>query len=213
MQIAIAGNIGAGKTELTKLLAKHYGYRAVYGPSEKNPYLESFYEEMRQWSFQMMIHSLYASARQQEELMKGGVDYIKDRSLFDDACIFAPNLQSMGLMTSRDLATYQNLFSLLQSLLPQPDLLIYLKADVTTLVRHIQRRGREHESGIRLDYLTNLNNRYEEWAKSYEGKLLVVDTDTVDFVENPEDLGSIISRIDAEFNSLFNHTEERRKPW
>ena len=207
MQIAIAGNIGAGKTELTKLLSKHYGYRAVYGPTEKNPYLGSFYEEMRQWSFHMMVHSLYANCRQMAELGAAGVDYVRDRSLYDDACVFAPNLQSMGLMTTRDLETYNHLFELLTTLLPKPDLTIYLRSDVTTLIRHIQKRGREHESGIRLDYLTNLNMRYEEWASAYEGKLLVVDCDELDFVEEREDLGLIINRIDAEFNSLFANKE------
>lgn len=203
MQIAISGNIGAGKTELTKLLSKHYGYRAVFGPSEENPYLNSFYEDMRRWSFNMMVHSLYANINQLAELQASGENFVRDRSLFDDACIFAPNLQSMGLMTTRDLTTYTKLFELTNSLLPQPDLLIYLRGDVPTLIRHIQKRGREYENGIRLDYLTNLNNRYENWAESYEGKMLVVDIDEYDFVDDREDLGFIINRIDAEFNSLF----------
>ncbi len=203
MQIAISGNIGAGKTELTKLLAKHYGYRAVYGPTEENPYLSSFYEDMRRWSFNMMVHSLYANIKQLAELHERKVSFIRDRSLYDDVYIFAPNLQSMGLMTTRDLTTYTNLFEMTYSLLPQPDLLIYLRGDVPTLIRHIQKRGRELESSIRLDYLTNLNNRYEHWAENYEGKMLVVDMDECDFVESREDLGQIINRIDAEFNSLF----------
>ena len=203
MQIAISGNIGAGKTELTKLLAKHYGYRAVYGPTEENPYLSSFYEDMRRWSFNMMVHSLYANIKQLAELQERKVSFIRDRSLYDDVYIFAPNLQSMGLMTTRDLTTYTNLFEMTYSLLPQPDLLIYLRGDVPTLIRHIQKRGRELESSIRLDYLTNLNNRYEHWAENYEGKMLVVDMEECDFVESREDLGYIINRIDAEFNSLF----------
>lgn len=203
MQIAISGNIGAGKTELTKLLAKHYGYKTVTGPTEENPYLNSFYEDMRRWSFNMMVYTLYANIKQLDELNRNNVSFIRDRSLYDDAYIFAPNLQSMGLMTSRDLTTYTNLFEMTYSLLPQPDLLIYLKCDVPTLIRHIQKRGRELESGIRLDYLTNLNDRYEKWADNYEGKMLVVDMDECDFVENREDLGHIINRIDAEFNSLF----------
>ena len=201
MQIAISGNIGAGKTELTKLLSRHYGYRAIFGPAEENPYLNSFSEDMRRWSFNMMVHTLYANVKQLTEL--AGKDFIRDRSLYDDAAIFAPNLQSMGLMTTRDLTTYTELFEMTYSLLPQPDLLIYLKCDVPTLIRHIQKRGRELETGIRLDYLTNLNNRYEQWAENYEGKMLVVDMEECDFVENREDLGHIINRIDAEFNSLF----------
>ena len=203
MQIAISGNIGAGKTELTKLLSRHYGYRAIYGPSEENPYLNSFYEDMRRWSFNMMVHTLYANIKQLAELRVSGEDFIRDRSLYDDAAIFAPNLQSMGLMTTRDLTTYTKLFETTYSLLPKPDLLIYVRGDVPTLIRHIQKRGRELESSIRLDYLTNLNNRYEQWAEQYDGKLLVVDTDVLDFVERREDSGHIIEKIDAEFNSLF----------
>lgn len=203
MQIAISGNIGAGKTELTKLLSRHYGYRAVYGPTEENPYLASFSEDMRRWSFNMMVHTLYANIQQLADLQASGEDFIRDRSLYDDAAIFAPNLNAMGLMTSRDLTTYTKLFETVYSLLPKPDLLIYVRGDVPTLIRHIQKRGRELEAGIRLDYLTNLNNRYEHWAENYEGKMLVVDTDETDFVENREALGLIINRIDAEFNSLF----------
>lgn len=208
MQIAISGNIGSGKTELTKLLSRHYAYKAVYGPSEENPYLNSFYEDMRRWSFNMMVQSLYANVRQLAALKETGEDFIRDRSLYDDVYIFAPNLQSMGLMTSRDLTTYTKLFELMQSFLPQPDLVIYVRGDVPTLIRHIQKRGREYENGIRLDYLSNLNNRYEQWAESYEGKIIVVDTDELDFVERREDLGLVINRIDAEFNSLF-HTDNR----
>jgi len=158
---------------------------------------------MRRWSFNMMVHTLYANIKQLAELRVSGEDFIRDRSLYDDAAIFAPNLQSMGLMTTRDLTTYTKLFETTYSLLPKPDLLIYVRGDVPTLIRHIQKRGRELESSIRLDYLTNLNNRYEQWAEQYDGKLLVVDTDVLDFVERREDLGHIIEKIDAEFNSLF----------
>ena len=203
MQIAISGNIGAGKTELTKLLSKHYGYTAISGTTDENPYLNSLYEDMRRWSFNMMVYSLYSNIKQLDELNRNNVSFIRDRSLYDDAYIFAPNLQNMGLMTTRDLTTYTELFEMTYSLLPQPDLLIYLKCDVPTLIRHIQKRGRELETSIRLDYLTNLNNRYENWAENYEGKMLVVDMEECDFVENREDLGHIINRIDAEFNSLF----------
>lgn len=203
MQIAISGNIGAGKTELTRLLAKHYGYRAVYGPTEENPYLSSFYEDMRRWSFNMMVSSLCANIKQLAELKESGESFVRDRSLFDDVYIFAPNLHSMGLMTSRDLATYTRLFEMTYSLLPKPDLMIYLRGEVPTLIRHIQKRGRQIETSIRLDYLTNLNNRYESWAENYEDKMLVVDVDELDFVENREDLGVIINKIDAEFNGLF----------
>lgn len=203
MQLSISGNIGAGKTELTRLLAKHYGYRAVYGPTEENPYLGSYVNDIRRWSFNMMVHSLYANFSQLKELAEAGESFVRDRSLYDDAYIFAPNLQAMGLMTTRDLTTYTNLFELLSSFLPKPDLLIYLRADVLTLIRHIQKRGREKESGIRLDYLTGLNDRYEEWVANYDGKILVVDVDDLDFVNDPEDLGIVINRIDAEFGGLF----------
>lgn len=205
MQIAVSGNIGAGKTELTRLLSKHYGYKAVYGPAEENPYLNSFSEDMRRWSFNMVVHSLYSNFQQLADLQASGENFIKDRSLFDDACIFAPNLQSMGLMNSRDLTTYTNLFDLLYSLLPKPDLMIYVRGDVATLIRHIQKRGRDYESSIRLDYLTNLNERYDTWAENYEGKMIVVNTDECDFVEDRAALGQIINKIDAEFNSLFAH--------
>lgn len=208
MQIAISGNIGAGKTELTRLLSRHYGYRAVYGPTEENPYLNSFYEDMRRWSFNMMVHSLWANVKQLEELVATGESFIRDRSLYDDAAIFAPNLQSMNLMNTRDLTTYTNLFETFCRLLPRPDLMIYVRGDVPTLIRHIQKRGRDYESRIRLDYLTNLNNRYENWASGYEGRLLVVDTDELDFVENREHLGRVINKIDSIFNSLFGGEEE-----
>ena len=186
-------------------MSRHYGYKAVYGPSEENPYLNSFYEDMRRWSFNMMVHSLYANVKQLAELSESGESFVRDRSLYDDACIFAPNLQSMGLMTSRDLDTYTKLFEMTYSVLPKPDLLIYVRGEVPTLIRHIQKRGREYERSIRLDYLTNLNDRYENWASSYKGKMLVVDTDEYDFVENRGDLGLIINKIDAEFNSLFGN--------
>ena len=164
---------------------------------------------MRRWSFNMMVYTLYANIKQLAELQQSGESFIRDRSLYDDAAIFAPNLQSMGLMTTRDLTTYTKLFELSYSLLPKPDLLIFVRGDVPTLIRHIQKRGRALESSIRLDYLTNLNNRYEQWAEQYEGKMLVVDTDELDFVERREDLGHIIEKIDAEFNSLFaSHNEE-----
>lgn len=207
MRIAISGNIGAGKTELTRLLSRHYGYRAVYGPSEENPYLNSFYEDMRRWSFNMMVYSLYAGVKELSELAKSGESFVRDRSLYDDAYVFAPNLQSMGLMTTRDLTTYTKMVETVLELLPKPDLLVYVRGDVPTLVKHIQKRGREYERGIRLDYLTNLNARYERWASSYEGKMVVVDTDECDFVENRENLGLIINRIDAELGGLFGEVE------
>ena len=204
MQIAISGNIGAGKTELTKLLSKHYGYTAISGTTDENPYLNSFYEDMRRWSFNMMVYSLYSNIKQLDELNRNNVSFIRYRSLYDDAYIFAPNLQSMGLMTTRDLTTYSELFEMSYSLLPQPDLLIYLKCDVPTLIRNIQSRGREYENSIRLDYLTGLNRRYEDWVENYnKGKIIVVDLNKLDFVAKEEDLGAVYNMIDADINSLF----------
>ena len=163
---------------------------------------------MRRWSFNLMMHSLWESTKLLLELQATGESFIRDRSLYDDAAIFAPNLQSMNLMNTRDLTTYTRMFETVYSLLPKPDLLIYVRGDVPTLIRHIQKRGREYESGIRLDYLTNLNNRYEHWASEYEGRMLTVDTDELDFVENREHLGLIINKIDSIFNSLFAGGEE-----
>ena len=155
----------------------------------------------------MMVHMLYANVKQLAGLAAEGVSFVRDRSLYDDAAVFAPNLQGIGVMTTRDLATYTKLFELTYGLIPKPDLLIYVRGDVPTLIRHIQKRGRELERGIRLDYLTNLNVRYEQWAEQYEGNMLVVDTDVLDFVERREDLGVIIEKIDAQFNGLFGGKE------
>lgn len=184
-------------------MARHYGYRPIFGPTEENPYLGNFSEDMRRWSFNMMVYTLYANIRQLNQLHNSGESFVRDRSLYDDSAVFVPNLQSMGLMTTRDMTTYTKLFDLMYSLLPKPDLIVYLRADVTTLIRHIQKRGREMEASIRLDYLNNLNDRYEQWASQYTGRLLVVDTDGLDFVESKQDLGTIINRIDAELNGLF----------
>lgn len=211
MHIAIAGNIGSGKTTLTKLLAKHYGYTALYESTDNNPYINSFYEDMRRWSFNLQIYFLHTRFRQLIDIKRTGQDFIQDRTLDEDAYIFAPNLQSMGLMNTRDYDNYLALFELLNSFLEPPDLLIYLRGDVPSLIRQIQKRGRDFENAIRLDYLTSLNERYENWINEYQdriektgkGKLLIVDIEEVNFADNPEDLGSIINKIDAEFNGLF----------
>lgn len=211
MHIAIAGNIGSGKTTLTRLLAKHYGYTALYESTDNNPYINSFYEDMRRWSFNLQIYFLHTRFRQLIDIKRTGQDFIQDRTLDEDAYIFAPNLQSMGLMNTRDYDNYLALFELLNSFLEPPDLLIYLRGDVPSLIRQIQKRGRDFENAIRLDYLTSLNERYENWINEYQdriektgkGKLLIVDIEEVNFADNPEDLGSIINKIDAEFNGLF----------
>lgn len=205
MHIAIAGNIGSGKTTLTKLLAKHYGYQAVFEPADNNPYINSFYEDMRRWSFNLQIYFLHTRFKQLIDIRRTADNIIQDRTLYEDAYIFAPNLHAMGLLNTRDFDNYLQIFELLASFIQPPDLLIYLKGDVPSLIRQIQHRGREYENAIRLDYLTSLNQRYEKWISEYDkGKLLIVNIEELNFADNPEDLGVVINNIDAEFNSLFN---------
>jgi len=204
MHIAIAGNIGSGKTTLTSLLSKHFGWEAHYEDVDTNPYLSSFYEDMQRWSFNLQIYFLNSRFRQIVEIRKSGKTVIQDRTIYEDAHIFAPNLHDMGLMTSRDFQNYRSLFELMSSFIQPPDLLIYLRASVPTLVRQIQKRGRDYENSIRLDYLKSLNDRYEEWISSYNnGKLLIVDVDNINFSDNPEDLGNIIEKVMAEIHGLF----------
>ncbi len=204
MHIAIAGNIGSGKTTLTGLLAKNYKYTPQYEDVDSNPYLSSFYEDMKRWSFNLQIYFLNSRFRQIVEVHRQAQDVIQDRTIFEDAFIFAPNLHDMGLMSSRDFATYQSIFELMVSFIKPPDLLIYLRADVPTLVSQIQKRGRDYEASIRLDYLKSLNDRYESWISGYrEGKLLIIDVEKVKFHESKEDLGVIIDKINAELFGLF----------
>ncbi len=204
MHIAVAGNIGSGKTTLTRLLAKHFGWEAHFEDIDTNPYLESFYEDMQRWSFNLQVFFLNSRFRQIISFRKGEKTVIQDRTIYEDARIFAPNLHAMNLMTTRDFENYMSLFELMNSFIQPPDLLIYLKATVPTLVKQIQLRGREYEESIRLDYLKSLNERYEEWISRYDrGKLLVVDVDQLDFANNPENLGSVIERINAELHGLF----------
>ncbi|MBR3946668.1 MAG: deoxynucleoside kinase [Bacteroidales bacterium] len=204
MHIAVAGNIGAGKTTLTKLLAKHYGWTPNYEDVDYNPYLNDFYEDMQRWSFNLQIFFLNSRFNQILEIRKSDKTIIQDRTIYEDAYIFAPNLHSMGLMSSRDFDNYFNLFKLMTSVVQAPDLLIYLRASVPTLVRQIQQRGRKYESSIRIDYLTRLNERYEAWASEYDsGKLLIIDVDNLDFANKPEDLSTVIDKIDAELHGLF----------
>jgi len=204
MHIAIAGNIGSGKTTLTRLLAKHFNWQAHYEDVDTNPYLNSFYEDMQRWSFNLQIFFLNSRFRQIVDIRKSGKTIIQDRTIYEDANIFAPNLHQMGLMPTRDFENYSSLFKLMISFIQPPDLLIYLKASVPTLVNQIQKRGREYENSIRLDYLKSLNERYESWIDNYEsGKLLIIDVDDIDFSNNPEDLGSIIEKINAEIHGLF----------
>ncbi len=204
MHIAIAGNIGAGKTTLTKLLSKHYGWEAHFEDVDQNPYLNDFYEEMQRWSFNLQIYYLNSRFTQILEINENKKNVIQDRTIYEDAFIFAPNLHSMGLMTTRDFENYFSLFNLMDSFVNPPDLLIYLRAGIPTLVEQINRRGRDYEESIRLDYLKRLNERYEAWISTYDkGKLLIIDIDNNRFPENQEDLGKIISSIDAEIHGLF----------
>lgn len=205
MHIAVAGNIGSGKTTLTELLGKHYGWEMHFEDVEHNPYLNDFYEDMQRWSFNLQVYYLNNRFTQIQEIkQQSDKIVIQDRTIYEDAFIFAPNLHSMGLMTTRDFENYFSLFSLIESFVSAPDLLIYLRASVPTLVNQIQTRGRNYEESIRLDYLKRLNERYEAWISTYDkGKLLIVDVDNNNYNQNPEDLGKIITSIDAEINGLF----------
>jgi len=204
MHIAIAGNIGSGKTTLTKSLSKHYKWEPHYEDVDQNPYLNDFYTDMQRWSFNLQIYFLNSRFTQILEIHKSGKTVIQDRTIYEDSHIFAPNLHAMGLLSSRDFDNYFSLFELMSSLIQPPDLLIYLRASVPTLVRQIQKRGRDYENSIRLDYLTRLNERYEAWIGKYDlGKLLIIDVDNLNFSEKNEDLSSIINKIDAEIHGLF----------
>ncbi|WP_109299681.1 deoxynucleoside kinase [Aquimarina sp. AU474] len=204
MHIAIAGNIGAGKTTLTRLLAKHYKWEPHFEDVLENPYLEDFYNKMERWSFNLQIYFLNSRFRQILDIRESGKDIIQDRTIYEDAYIFAPNLHAMGLMTNRDFENYKSLFDLMEAVVEGPDLLIYLRSSIPNLVAQIHKRGREYENTISIDYLSRLNERYEAWAHDYDkGNLLIVDVDHLNFVDNPEDLGNIINRIDAELNGLF----------
>lgn len=204
MHIAVAGNIGSGKTTLTELLSKHYGWNAHYEDVDDNPYLNDFYEDMQRWSFNLQIYFLNSRFSQVVEIRKKGHTVIQDRTIYEDAYIFAPNLHSMGLMSTRDFENYFTLFNLMSSFVMPPDLLIYLRASVPTLVNQIQKRGRKYENSIRIDYLRRLNERYEAWIETYNlGKLLVIDVDNNKFQDNQEHLSKVIDKIDAELYGLF----------
>ncbi len=204
MHIAIVGNIGAGKTTLTEMLAKHLNFEPQFEAVENNPYLEDFYSDMKRWAFNLQIFFLNSRFRHIIDLQNREINMIQDRTIYEDAYIFAENLYDMGLMSARDFENYSNIFQSIVDYIKPPDLLIYLRASVPTLVNNIQKRGRDYESGIRLDYLSKLNEKYEKWINNYkEGKLLVLDKDHLDFANNQEDLGKIIQKIEAELFGLF----------
>ena len=199
MHVAIAGNIGAGKTTLTQLLAKHYKWEAQLEDVVDNPYLDDFYNQMERWSFNLQVYFLNSRFSQVLKIRESGKNIIQDRTIYEDANIFAPNLHSMGLMTNRDFKNYSSLFGLMESLVQSPDLIIYLRSSIPNLVSQIHKRGRDYENSISIDYLSRLNGRYEAWIHGYDkGRLLIIDVDNLDFVENEEDLRFIISKIDAE---------------
>ncbi len=202
--IAVAGNIGSGKTTLTKLLARHYGWFPHFEDIENNPYLNDFYEDMPRWSFNLQVFFLNSRFRSIIDIQKGDNIVIQDRTIHEDAQIFAPNLHSMGLMSTRDFENYSRLYESINSMIKPPDLLIYLRASVPTLVNQIQKRGREYEDNLRLDYLKRLNEYYEKWISTYEdGRLLVIDIDDCNFAENPDKLSEVVNKINAELNGLF----------
>ncbi|MBN2275665.1 MAG: deoxynucleoside kinase [Bacteroidales bacterium] len=204
MHIAVAGNIGSGKTTLTNLLSKHFNWDTHYEDLEDNPYITDFYNDMQRWSFNLQIYFLNTRFNQILSFRRSGKTLIQDRTIYEDAYIFAPNLHAMGLMSTRDFENYFTLFNMLSSLIQPPDLVVYLRASVPTLVKQIQKRGRKFEDNIRLDYLKRLNERYEAWIDSYNmGRLLIVDVDSYNFIDKPEDLSVVIDKVNAEVNGLF----------
>ena len=203
MHIAIAGNIGSGKTTLTKMLASRFGWTPHFEPVDNNPYLEDYYKDMNRWSFNLQIYFLNKRFHDVVEIAQSNDTIIQDRTIFEDACIFAPSLHDMGLMSDRDFDNYTDLFNLMISLVRLPDLLIYIRTGIPRLVEHIQKRGRDYEQTMRLDYLKGLNRRYEDWIAGYKGKMMVIDGDTVDFEGSPKDFGRIADRIDSELYGLL----------
>ena len=203
MHIAIAGNIWAGKTSLTKLLSKYYKYEGHYEDVLKNPYLDDFYDQMERWSFNLQIYFLNSRFRQIKDFEENGKNIIQDRTIYEDANIFAPNLLAMGLMTNRDFDNYKSIFNLMESFVKAPDLLVYLRSGIPNLVDQIHKRGRDYENSISIDYLSRLNERYEAWIETYDkGKLLIIDVDDLDFVKNKKDLQKITDKIDNVLKGL-----------
>ena len=203
MHVAIAGNIGSGKTTLTRMLAAKYGWKPRFESVDYNPYLADFYEDMERWSFNLQIYFLNKRFKDVVEISKSEDVIIQDRTIYEDARIFTPNLHGMGLMSTRDFENYSDLFDLMMSLVNPPDLLIYLRSSIPNLVSQIQKRGREYEKSIRIDYITGLNERYENWIKDYKSRLLILDVDRLKFESNPEDFSEICDKIDAELFGLF----------
>ncbi len=202
--VAIAGNIGAGKTTLCTLLSKHFNWSVHYEDADSNPYLIDFYNDMRRWAFNLQIYFLNSRFKQITNILQGDETVVQDRTIYEDAHIFAPNLHEMGLIVERDFETYLDLFHNMSAMIQPPDLLIYLKASIPTLVKHIHDRGRDYEGNMSLDYLKKLNKRYDEWIESYDkGKLLIINADEMDFIKNPSDFGEVLEKVNAQLHGLF----------
>lgn len=209
MHIAIAGNIGSGKTTLTKMLAKKYGWTPRFEPVDNNPYLDDFYHDMSRWSFNLQVYFLNKRFKEVVEISQSEENIIQDRTIFEDAKIFAPNLHDQGYMSERDFENYSDLFDLMMSLVKLPQLMIYIRSSIPTLVKHIEKRGRSFEKSIRIDYLTGLQQRYEEWIKSYKGELIIIDGDKLSFEDTPEDFRKVTDMIDASLYGLFPLEENK----
>lgn len=203
MHIAIAGNIGSGKTTLTKMLAKRYGWTPRFEPVDTNPYLDDFYHDMNRWSFNLQVYFLNKRFKEVVEISQSDENIIQDRTIFEDAKIFAPNLHDQGYMSDRDFENYSDLFDLMMSLVKLPQLMIYIRSSIPTLVKHIEKRGRSFEKSIRIDYLTGLQQRYEDWIKNYKGELIIIDGDKLSFEDTPEDFRKVTDMIDASLYGLF----------
>lgn len=203
MHIAIAGNIGSGKTTLTKMLAKRYGWTPRFEPVDNNPYLDDFYHDMNRWSFNLQVYFLNKRFKEVVEISQSDENIIQDRTIFEDAKIFAPNLHDQGYMSDRDFENYSDLFNLMMSLVKLPQLMIYIRSSIPTLVKHIEKRGRSFEKSIRIDYLTGLQQRYEDWIKNYKGELIIIDGDKLSFEDTPEDFRKVTDMIDASLYGLF----------
>lgn len=203
MHIAIAGNIGSGKTTLTKMLAKRYGWTPRFEPVDNNPYLDDFYHDMNRWSFNLQVYFLNKRFKEVVEISQSDENIIQDRTIFEDAKIFAPNLHDQGYMSDRDFENYSDLFDLMMSLVKLPQLMIYIRSSIPTLVKHFEKRGRSFEKSIRIDYLTGLQQRYEDWIKNYKGELIIIDGDKLSFEDTPEDFRKVTDMIDASLYGLF----------
>lgn len=203
MHIAIAGNIGSGKTTLTKLLAARYGWTPRFEPVDNNPYLEDFYHDMNRWSFNLQVYFLNKRFKEVVEISKSTDTIIQDRTIYEDACIFAPNLHDQGYMSDRDFKNYTDLFNLMMSLVKKPQLMIYIRSSIPTLVKHIEKRGRDFEKSIRIDYLTGLQKRYDDWLSTYDGELITIDGDKINFEDSKEDFRKITDMIDTSLYGLF----------